>query len=462
MAVIPSFYLLPQRWRWLLLLVASYYFYMQWNVAYAGLLAFSTLVDYVVGRALFATSNSTLKKAILATSLVVNLSLLFTFKYWHLFHHSMAHVFAILGMKWSEPQLNVLLPVGISFYTFQSLSYTIDVFRGVIVPERHLGVFASFVSFFPQLVAGPIERAKNLLPQLNSLQQRFDFDRFCSGAQLILWGLFQKVVVADRLALYVDAVYNHVSEHHGASFLVATYAFAFQIYSDFAGYSNIAIGSARILGIDLMRNFHRPYFAVSVREFWRRWHISLSTWLRDYLYISLGGNRRGSGRTYVNLFITMAVGGFWHGASWNFLIWGALQGIFLIVDRSTESFRSRFSKNHMGKFLFSFIGVALTFHLVCFAWIFFRAREFSDACFIIKSIFTNWGSPLWPPGGFSLFAFGFLVLIGVELCLEIKERFQWNFQLAPMPLRWATWYGLIFLILLGGLEEGSQFIYFQF
>jgi alginate O-acetyltransferase complex protein AlgI len=322
--IVLAFYALtPQRLRWVVLLIASYVFYMWWNAAYALLLVFSTIVDFFVGRAMGRAADRGRRRQLLLVSLCTNLGVLFTFKYWTFFHESMAAIVGALGLSYTVPHLDVLLPVGISFYTFQTLSYTIDIYRGTLRPETHLGRFAIFVAFFPQLVAGPIERASRLLPQLRE-QFFLRSHQVQSGFQLALWGLFLKVVVADWLSLFVNAVYGAPEGHGRVVLAAATYGFALQIYCDFSGYSSIAIGVARMFGIDLMENFRRPYLSTSIRDFWRRWHISLSTWLRDYLYISVGGNRHGELRTYLSLMITMLLGGLWHGASWNFVIWGGL------------------------------------------------------------------------------------------------------------------------------------------
>ncbi|MBN2311845.1 MAG: MBOAT family protein, partial [Candidatus Hydrogenedentes bacterium] len=332
-------FMLPHRWRWLLLLLASYAFYMAWVPSYIILILVSTLVDYVAAILISRTEVKAKRTAFLMLSLFTNFGLLFTFKYFNFFNESLRVLFDYFGIAYSIPASHFLLPVGISFYTFQTLSYTIEVYRGRQECERRFGIFALYVAFFPQLVAGPIERPQNLLKQF-FVRQRFDPARATSGLQLLLWGMFKKVVIADRLALVVDQVYNgDAYSYHGASLYVATFFFAFQIYCDFSGYSDIAIGTARLLGFDLMKNFDRPYSARSIGEFWQRWHISLSTWFRDYVYIPLGGSRVAVPRWYLNLAITFTVSGLWHGANWTFVIWGALHAVYYIAS---VVFKSRY------------------------------------------------------------------------------------------------------------------------
>ncbi len=455
-------FLLPHRFRWTMLLAASYFFYMRWNAVYIVLIIASTLVDYLAGLGMAHTPSLRGRRVFLLMSLFTNLGLLFTFKYWNFFNDTAVDLFARIGLRWEVPHLRVLLPVGISFYTFQTLSYTIDRYRGKLETERHLGRFALYVAFFPQLVAGPIERARNLLPQFDTIK-KFDWNRVTSGLQLILWGLFKKVVIADRLALYVDAVYNNVPAHGSASFLLATYFFAFQIYCDFSGYSDIAIGSAKVLGFDIMQNFRWPYFATSITDFWRRWHISLSSWLRDYLYIPLGGNRFGVRRTYVNLMITMLLGGLWHGASWNFVIWGGLQGLMLSVSRATLPAIARFyDRTKVPRWVWEGLRMVGTFHLVCLSWVFFRAATLSDAWRILTSFFGPWAKPFVDPLTLLYGGAGILVLLVVQV---LQVRFGSIRQIIaayPMGIRWACWYGLAVSIVLLGVDGGSQFIYFQF
>jgi D-alanyl-lipoteichoic acid acyltransferase DltB (MBOAT superfamily) len=456
------YFLIPFRYRWAWLLAASYFFYASWNVKYLALILISTLVPYFIGLALARTQTRGRRQALLLLSLCASLGLLFSFKYWNFASESIDAALALLGMDPRAPRLDVLLPVGISFYTFQTLSYTIDLYRGRIPVERHLGRFALYIAFFPQLVAGPIERASRLLPQLR-VEHRVDWSRLTSGLQLIAWGLFQKIVIADRLALYVNTIYQNPTAHGGASQLLATYAFAFQIYCDFSGYSDIAVGSARILGYDLTQNFRQPYFATSITDFWRRWHISLSSWLRDYLYIPLGGNRLGVRRTYVNLLITMLLGGLWHGASWNFVVWGALHGALLSVSRATLPMRDRLhARLGLPRWLRDSIRIFITFHLVCLGWIFFRARTLGEALSILSGITSGWGTLFVDASVFLHGALGVGALLVVQIVQARQGSSPSIVGALPIGARWALWYALVFAIVLLGVEGGSQFIYFQF
>lgn len=383
------YFVLPYRFRWIFLLVASYYFYMNWQPVYALLIFGSTAVTYLAGLKIEKTDSRRLRKLYLVSSLIINFSILFIFKYYNFINESVFAALDFLGIHWPVPNFDILLPVGISFYTFQAVGYSIDVYKGDIKAERNFGIYALFVSFFPQLVAGPIERACNLLQQF---RRKFDFDaaRAASGLRQMLWGYFMKVVVADRVSIYVDAVYGNVAQHTGSTLILATLLFAVQIYCDFAGYSNIAIGAARVMGFTLMENFRRPYFATSVKDFWSRWHISLSTWFRDYVYIPLGGNRVGPVRHLFNLFVTFVISGAWHGANWTFIAWGSLHGFYLIFAVLKNKYLPHlFEKRHIAVRL---ANTAVTFVLVSFAWIFFRASGIRDAFDVIhRMIFTGGG-----------------------------------------------------------------------
>ena len=403
----------------------------------------------------------------LLVCLIFNFGVLFVFKYFNFFSDSARALFGELGLSYAVPALGVLLPIGISFYTFQAVGYSIDVYRGTLRAERHPGIFAVFVAFFPQLVAGPIERAGNLLPQFRR-EHSFDAARISLGLKQMLWGLFQKVFIADRLAVYVGEIYGNPSAYDGPPVWIATYFFAFQIYCDFAGYSNIAIGAARVLGFELMENFRRPYFSTSVAQFWQRWHISLSTWFRDYLYFPLGGNRRGQRRTLFNIALVFALSGLWHGANWTFVVWGALHALYMMVPivrgRNQNppapflGWRSQFSRG---------LSVLGTFHLVCFAWIFFRAQSLGDAQVLIAHC--------WPFAGvssqvfFPKFGVTPMVLtilgLGILFCVEWSERRE-NIHLRlmrrPRYQRWAFYQMLIALTLLLGAWGETEFVYFQF
>ena len=450
------FYVLPHRFRWAMLLVASYYFYMSWNPWYILLLVTTTAVDYLVARQIDRSSSVTTRKYWLTVSIVVNLSLLFYFKYYNFF---IDNINSLSGSHLKYMQF--LLPVGISFYTFQEMGYVIDVYRGKLSAERHLGKFALFVSYFPQLVAGPIERASHLLHQLKE-RVVLRYENLSVGIKLIVWGFFKKVVIADNLAPIVDAVYDHPEQVSGKWILLATYFFAFQIYCDFSGYSDIAIGVARTMGVRLMQNFNLPYLASGIRDFWSRWHISLSTWFRDYLYIPLGGNRMSPVRTSLNLFAVFAISGLWHGANWTFVIWGMLHGAYLLV----EKIKVPPANWRKGK-IFRWLKVLFIFHLVLFGWIFFRADHLNDAVEMLQRI-VHWTpqsellpgeiSRLGSPGIlFKVVLLIFFLALDPLMVRWMEGHARWN--------RWAMMAFFAFLaaciVLFGNWGEVS-FIYFQF
>lgn len=448
------------RWRWLVLLLASYYFYAGWKPEYLILILYSTLIDYFIGIKLSRTDDTSRRKRLLTLSLVSNIGLLFLFKYFNFFSQSLQDIFILLKISASFPTLNLTLPVGISFYTFQTLSYTFEVYRGNIKPEKNFGVFALFVSFFPQLVAGPIERPQHLLPQFS---QKFSFDaeRVSSGLRLMLWGMFKKVVIADQLARLVNLVYNDPTHWRGLIVILATYSFAIQIYCDFSGYSDIAIGAARVMGFDLRLNFKDPYLAQSIADFWRRWHISLSTWFRDYLYIPLGGSRVSEKRMYLNLMIVFIVSGLWHGANWTFVVWGALHGLFMVTGLWTKNIRkSALTRLNIWQKprLMLRLNVFATFHLVVFAWVFFRANTLSDAFVIIQNMFR-----LTPV---ELTTFGLLLtlvfMLGGLSPLHVHRPIGTYLQTRAPQFRWAFYTVIALLIINLGVSNEVPFIYFQF
>lgn len=467
--VVVSFYILPHRYRWILLLLASYYFYMSWKAEYLFLILISTLIDYFAGLRMGLESDIYKRRNYLLLSLIANLGILFGFKYFNFFNDSVREIFNQFNVFYGVSAFNILLPVGISFYTFQSLSYSIDVYRGERSPEKHLGYFALYVAYFPQLVAGPIERSTRLLPQF-FIKQNFDYKNVTDGLKIMLWGFFKKIVIADRLALYVNEVYNNPTEYHGLQILLATYFFAFQIYCDFSGYSDIAIGAARIMGIKLMNNFERPYYSKSIREFWKRWHISLSTWFRDYLYISLGGSRVVKWRWYYNIFIVFLVSGMWHGANWTFLIWGGLHGFYMLFSNWTKNLRNNavkiFKLNDL-PMLHKYIKIFITFHLVLIGWIFFRANNISDAILIFSRIiefdFTKLSS-LKLSFSWYLLSISFISIIILEIVhlFERKESILNLLNKQPIWLRFSIYYAIIFYIIIFGQFEQTDFIYFQF
>jgi len=471
------FFALRHRFRWMLLLAASLYFYMSWRPEYVVLLLASAVVDYWAGIRMGKKDTVEGRRPYLYVSLISNLGLLFSFKYLGFLNDSARAMTTFFGGEWPVPHLDILLPVGISFYTFQTMSYSLDVYYGRQAPERHFGIFLLFVSYFPQLVAGPIERAGNLLHQLKE-RVSFDPHRAASGIKMMTWGLFKKVMIADRVAPMVDYVYNSPDGHSGAAYILATMLFAVQIYCDFSGYSHIAIGAARVMGVDLMQNFDAPYFARSITDFWRRWHISLSTWFRDYVYIPLGGNRTVKWRWYYNLFITFLLSGIWHGANWTFVIWGALHGFYLVFAVVSAPLRERVNGSlgiKRSPRLLAFLQTMTTFGLVCFGWIFFRANNVADAFTVIYGSFHGLEAFFGPALG-SFYApllgttKGEMLLALASIAVMVAARRMqlqggatvWVAQ-RPAWQRWAIYYMLIgSMIFFGAYYEQVQFIYFQF
>ncbi len=443
--------------RIVLLLAASYVFYGAWDWRFTSLLALSTVVDYSVGRRLEVATDQKRRRRLLLVSVITNLTILGFFKYFGFFVDSAATLLEALGLGASRPTLQIVLPVGISFYTFQTMSYTIDVYHRRIRPTKDFIAFATYVAFFPQLVAGPIERAERLLPQLEHPAQRISRSDVAEGIALILLGLFKKVAIADALAPFIDEVYSAPGDAGWMAALGATYAFALQIYADFSGYSDIARGSARLVGIHLVRNFEQPYLSRNVTDFWRTWHISLSQWLRDYLYIPLGGNRKGPRRTLINLFITMLLGGLWHGASWTFVFWGGLHGMYLAVHRiwrgRTPEATSRLP--HRSE-LWS---VFATFQLVCLAWVFFRADTFTTAIDLLRRIFTL-APGVRPLNGLALLFAAWLV----TLAIDIEQR-RTGLHVPHIERTWIrgalAGTAIAGIVLFAG-QPAVPFLYFQF
>ncbi|MDX1461436.1 MAG: MBOAT family O-acyltransferase [Marinirhabdus sp.] len=455
------------------LLVSSYVFYAWWDWRFLFLIIFSSIVDFVVGARIAKAEKRSTKRTLLMVSLATNLGLLAYFKYANFFIDSFVNSFNFLGGSLDSFALNIILPVGISFYTFQTLSYTIDIYRGRLQPVKEWLPFFTFVVFFPQLVAGPIERASHLLPQFYK-KYEFDYERVKSGLLLALFGLFKKMVIADRLAVLVNQVYNNPTDYSGYELIVATVFFAFQIYCDFSGYSDIAIGISRTLGFDLMKNFKSPYFSRSITEFWRRWHISLSTWFRDYVYIPLGGSRKGSYRTYANLFIVFLVSGLWHGAAITFIIWGAVHGVFIVVEKllkeqawTTEGTLTKINRSYLGQAFW----MLFTFAVVTFAWIFFRANSFSDALTVISGSFEIKAFTYEDLFGLGLAASEFKVAIVAIVLLLLFEAFHNTFGALRVfnkqfiLIRWVFYLIAVFVIIIFGVygnDAPKEFIYFQF
>ncbi|MCH5257134.1 MAG: MBOAT family protein [Lachnospiraceae bacterium] len=484
--IVLSYFVIPEKFKQPLLLMASYYFYMCWNAKYVLLILLLTVITYVSGLLIGKVNNSSydvvkqtaLKNWIVAGSFIINLGILFYYKYINFALTILTNLFAQIHIQLNAPVFDIILPVGISFYTFQSLSYTMDVYRNEIYAEKNFFRYALFVSFFPQLLAGPIERSKNLLKQL-AVPKKFCFEDAREGILLMMWGFFLKIVLADRIAIFVDTVYGDFSTYPGAYLVVATLLFAFQIYCDFAGYSTIAMGAAKILGIKLMENFDAPYLSTSVSEFWKKWHISLTSWFKDYLYIPLGGSRRGSIRKYINKMIVFLLSGLWHGPSFSFIAWGGLNGLYQIIGEMLKPIRDklvsvlRLDRESLGHKL---IHIAATFVLVDFSWIFFRAYSFKEALEIIKSMITvknPWvlfDSSLYMCGldekNFHLMLLGIVILLFADFCkrkgIKIREVvvrqdywFRWCF--------FAFAISAIFTLGVWGQDYNeANFIYFQF
>ncbi len=456
----------------LLLLVSSYFFYGCWDYRFLFLLIFSTLLDYYTGIKMHEAPHERGKKFWFWVSIIVNLGFLGVFKYFNFFAHSFAEAAAAVGWQVDVWVLNVILPVGISFYTFHGLSYVIDIYKGQIEPEKNFIDYAVFVSFFPLLVAGPIERATHLLPQIQR-ERKFDFARAGDGLRQILWGLFKKVVIADSCAEYANLIFNHHELYSGFTLVLGALFFTVQIYCDFSGYSDIALGTSRLFGIELLRNFAYPYFSRDIAEFWRRWHISLSTWFRDYLYIPLGGSKGGLTNQVKNTFIIFLVSGFWHGANWTFIVWGALNALYFLPVMLLNKNREHLEIVAMGKLVpkFSeFVAMLTTFSLTVFAWIFFRAENLGHAFSYLKKMFSGLllKSEYVAAFNFIFWKVGFVLPVLVLLFFGIewvgRER---NFALKttainwPKPLRW-TLFSMLLLTILYYAGNEQEFIYFQF
>lgn len=476
--VVLGYFALPEKFKNHWLLVASYYFYMCWQPVYALLILFSTVTTYYCAVLIDRAKNQKQKKLFLTVNIVMNIAILGYFKYFNFIVESLLAVFPSLSIS---PNNNLLAVVGISFYTFQSLGYSIDVYRGEVEKAKDFLTYALFVSFFPQLVAGPIERSKNLLPQLYTTH-KFDYNRVTDGLVLMAWGFFKKLVISDGAAIIVNTVYNDVSAFTGIQLVVATVLFALQIYCDFSGYSDIAIGAANVLGFKLMRNFNHPYFSQNVSQFWRNWHISLSTWFMDYIYIPLGGSRKGKIRTYINLFITFMVSGLWHGANWTFVVWGAINGAYNVIHRALfgkkeQRRRQRIKegkpvpKTHPAVAVLKAVG---TFVLIDFTWVFFRANTMADAMYVFRNMFSDL-SLLFTAGYFTQMMekiafysnngvaviWCILFMFAVELW-EGKSTIADRINESKPFVRWAFYYTVIILIIFFGYFGQSQFIYFQF
>ncbi len=479
--VVAIYFIIPRKIRYIWLLITSYYFYMGWNAKYALLIATSTIITYLSGIMMWKFKEEWIRKLTVAVSFITNLGILMFFKYFDFILDNINAVLGNMGVELVSNPFDIILPVGISFYTFQALSYTMDVYRGDIEPEKNPLRYALFVSFFPQLVAGPIERSKNLLTQLRNCDKikLWNYERVANGVVTMVWGMFMKMVIADRVAIFVNAVYDNLHAVGTVETIAAAVAFSLQIYCDFASYSTIAIGAAKVMGFELMENFNTPYFSSTIQEFWRRWHVSLSSWFKDYLYIPLGGNRKGTVRKYANLMITFLVSGLWHGASWNFVIWGFLNGFYQVLGSITRPYRDGFKKICGVKtevFSHKFGQILFTFALTTLTWVFFRATTIEEAFYFFERM-TYWNP--WVIFNEGLFAFGLdrvemnvllvgvVILILIDLLRYIKKK-QFSDFMMEQNL-WFRWVVVMFMIMAcivygvyGVNFDSSQFIYFQF
>lgn len=462
------YWIIPSKYRWGILFIASYYFYMSWNPKYVVLILGTTVISYVSAILLEKAKTKERKKLIVAVAAIICLGTLFIFKYFNFVMESVSSILSVFTIKLSPITLKLLLPVGISFYTFQTLSYVIDVYRGNVKAEKHFGYYATFISFFPQLVAGPIERTSNLLPQIKS-EKKFEESKALDGIKLMLWGYFKKMVIADMVGIYVNTVYENIGAYTGFTFVIVAFLFTIQIYCDFSGYSSIAIGSAKLLGIDLMDNFKSPYFSTSVKEFWSRWHISLSTWFKDYVYIPLGGNRCSKLRHCMNLLITFMVSGIWHGANWTFVVWGTIHGLAQILENLFSKGISKIKKLKIGRF----ISWLVVFAFCNLAWVFFRADSLSEAIQVIVNMPQGILSPItYLRQGFNELGITVLRLcyIGTMISiLAVVDFLNYKGQLLlklNTKKKWMQWgvYLTLALIVILFAQKGAatEFVYFQF
>nr|WP_308624449.1 MBOAT family O-acyltransferase [uncultured Eisenbergiella sp.] len=469
------YWILPAKFRWIVLLMSSYYFYASWGPQYVAVILLTTIISYIAGLLMESHRKGILyPKTVLILCILMCASILFFFKYFNFFTENLAVLFSKLSIPMQPFTLKLALPIGISFYIFQTISYLVDVYRGTIHAERDFGIYAVYISFFPKVMQGPIERGKKLLPQLHA-KYRFQSVQASYGLKLMAWGYFKKLVLADGLSVYVNQVYNNLPAFKGFPLVLATFFFAIQLYCDFSGYTDIALGSARLFGIQLTQNFKSPYFASSIKDFWGRWHISLSSWLKDYVYIPLGGNRTGRIRHALNIMITFLVSGLWHGASWNYILWGGIHGAYQVIEGlfPWNAKTSLFQRNRHFHFLLSILTVPCTFLLVCFAWIFFRAATIQDAIYVLQNMFTGITH-------FSVYMKDCALQMGLTLthllynCLPVILLFLYDCASLKTDviafvsrqrffIRWPVYIFLLLVILLFS-EKGvsTEFIYMQF
>jgi alginate O-acetyltransferase complex protein AlgI len=479
------YFVIPQKYKWIHLLAASCYFYMVFMPVFILILFFTIFIDYFAG-IYIEKSVGQKRKLLLSLSLIANIGILGIFKYYNFFIDNLSLIYGYFGSQISLSHISIILPIGLSFHTFQAMSYNLEVYRGHQKAERHLGIYALYVMFYPQLVAGPIERPQNMLHQFRE-KHSFDYKNLVSGLRLILWGLFKKMVIADRLAEFVNPVYNNPLNFDSITLILATFFFAYQIYCDFSGYSDIALGSARIIGFKLMTNFRRPYSSTSISDFWQRWHISLSTWFKDYLYISMGGNRVLIPRRFFNLFFVFIISGFWHGANWTFIIWGAIHGMYLIAAIMLKPIGTKLKfilrLNHFPRFIL-FSNIIITFMLTSIAWIFFRANNINDAFYIFSHMLNNlWenifdifisndqiinriarSKLLYLNSDFFELALCFSLIFFLEISqysMNYNTRF-FEIISKSIALRWMAYIVLSLIIVFFGKFGSDNFIYFQF
>jgi len=453
--------------RWILLLSVSYLFYGMWNPAYLILLAICTLGNYAAGIGIYAGKGRK-RKIYLFIGLATSIGVLFTCRYIGFFNHTIESLMGILGFSFDLPAFPFLVPLGVSFYTLQSLSYTLDIYREKRVPEYHLGIFALYVSFFPQLLAGPIERSTSLLPQFRR-RDTFDCDNSSIALRLILWGYFKKLVVADRLSVVVDTVYANPAAFEGTTLLIATYLFSFQIYCDFSAYTDIARGTAKMMGFELTENFHRPYLAASVSDFWRRWHISLSRWIRDYVYIPLGGKEGSRLRRFFNLSVAFLLSGLWHGANWTFVLWSLIHVVFVSLERAVKGFGKKFRgtvKHGLPSLPGKVIKIFITYHCVVIGWVFFRSQDVGQALFILEKIFSRFHLPeAFFPGmdaeGVLIIMVSVVCVIAFDILLELRSL-GYRIPACPAPLRWVAYTLGVWSVFLYSWMKPYKFIYFVF
>ena len=457
------YYLIPNKLRWEYLLLVSYGFYMNWNPSYALLLLFVTIVSYIVSISI-SKSKEKKQKGLLTTGIIFCILPLIIFKYLNFINDSIFTILNDIGVRIEIPKFNLLLPVGISFFTFKAISYMVDVYKGKIMAEKNLSIYALYIAFFVDLAAGPIDRAEKLMPQLK-VRHYFVPENVVKGLRMMLWGYFMKVMIADRITLYVDPIFNNLNNHSGLSVLVAAILFSIQIYCDFGGYSFIAIGCGKIMGFDLMTNFERPYMATSVTDFWRRWHISLSTWFRDYVYIPLGGNRCSKSRNRFNLLVTFTVSGLWHGANWTFVIWGFLNGLFQIIGKEMKILKiytRNFFRLNENSLIIYWWNIAVTFVLMTIAWTFFRANNVGDAINAASMMLKPTGHLYLPQMSLLVYIImGCAILFFCDIIQERKGKHP-MLENKYIGVRFLSYIFLTIMILAFGVFDGGQFIYFQF